>query len=193
MKNILRNLRAGRTKSISRLLNKYRDDDPWPLAPRATGAPEPEEMKNDANQNRRPGAASGLQSLLLAVRSSNQPEPNRPQPNLLKLKKREARSVIPFPPICHFSIQLLAFSLAAFGKPFLHYFAPFSALSFPSSIVHQPLTVRNCTTGLHHSATHDSAILPSVSIKFRISQLSVIRFLYFHPHKQTPNHPSNSL
>src|SRR5439155_2926191 len=84
----------------------------------------------------------------------------------------------------HF-VSFAYFVIALIGKAFLHHFAPFSALSFPSSIVHQPLTVRNCTTGFHHSATHDSAILPSVSIKFRISQLSVLRFLYFHPHKQT--------
>src|SRR5438552_16788705 len=143
------------------------------LAPRATGAPEPEEMKNDANQNRRPGAASGLQSLLLAVRSSNQPEPNRPEPNLLKLKKRKARSVIPFPPICHFSIQHLAFSLAAVGNHFctiLHLFPHFH-FPVPLSINHlrsgiaplgfiilPPMILPSCLRSPSNSASHSSAL-----------------------------------
>src|SRR5947209_1715647 len=35
---------------------------------------------------------------------------------------------------------------SCFREPFLHHFAPFSALSFSSSLAHQPLTITNCTT-----------------------------------------------
>src|SRR5439155_25101367 len=47
-------------------------------------------------------------------------------------------------PVCHFSLQP-----CCRREPFLHHFAPFSALSFSSSLAHQPLTISNCTTGLH--------------------------------------------
>src|SRR3989442_15909610 len=47
------------------------------------------------------------------------------------------------------SLQHSAFSLQPCSRrePFLHHFAPFSAPSFSSFPAHQPLTIRNCTTG----------------------------------------------